>query len=344
MPVPEKIRKREIRAGNNSPPLRIFMFKKILLILSVLLVFLISTACDSHAFWVWTPKSKTMIDPKFAVKDSPREQYEWAMRFYKQNDFKQAAEEFVRLTKHYPDSELAPEAQYYAGRSYEELAKYYFAFQNYQKTIDNYPYTKRMDEIIEREYNIANIFQTKETSKLMELELTISLDRAVEIYGKIVENSPFGKYADKSLYKMAECYRRMFKYNEAMEAYERIINDYPESSLVPEAKYQLAYTRYEASLDPEYDQETTEEALKEFKQISRTTPVPVIAKEAEKVLTELRIRKADSELKIAEFYERRGKPESALVYYREIAGKFAGTEAAKQAEEKVKYLKQKVKE
>jgi outer membrane assembly lipoprotein YfiO len=320
-----------------------FMTKK-LQILLVLLAYLIFTGDVSYAFWIWTPKSKTMINPKFAVKDSPGEQFEWAMRFYKQNDFQRAADEFERLTKHYPDSDLAPEAQYYAGRSYEELAKYYFAFQNYQKTIDNYPYTERMDEIIEREYNIANIFQVKETSKLMELELTVSLDRAVEIYRKIVENSPFGEYADESLYKMAECYRRMLKYNEAIGAYERIINDYPESNLVPEAKYQLAYTRYEASLDPEYDQETTEEALKEFKQISRTTPVPVIAKEAEKVLTELRSRKADSEVKVAEFYERQRQYKSALIYYKEVVGKFPNTDAAKYAEKKVKYLKQRIKD
>lgn len=320
------------------------MTRKTLIILSVLLAFLISTGNISYAFWIWTPKSKTMVNPRFAVQDTPREQFDLAMRFFKRNEFQRAADEFVRLTTHYPDSDLAPEAQYYAGRSYEELGKYYFAFQNYQKTIGNYPYTKRMEEIIQREYNIANIFQTMETAKLMELELTLSLDRAVAIYKKIIENSPFGEYADRSLYEMGECCRRMMKYKEAIEAYERIVNDYPQSGLVPEAKYQLAYTRYESSLDPEYDQESTEEALKEFKQISRTTPVPSIAKEADRVFNELRSRKARSELKVAEFYERQKKYRSALLYYGDIAAKFPGTGAAEYAEERINDLKQKVKD
>jgi len=129
-----------------------------------------------------------------------------------------------------------------------------------------------------------------------------------------------------------------------MEAYERIIKDYPESKLVPEAKYQLAYTRYEASLDPEYDQESTKEALEEFKQISRTTAVPTVAKAAEKVLDELKQRKADSELKVAEFYEKNGKYKSALMYYKEIAKKFPGIPAGKYAEGKIEYLKLKVKQ
>jgi len=319
------------------------MKKSIIILFVILFAFLICMVDLSYAFWIWTPKTKTMINPKLVVKDSPGEQFEWAMRFFKESDFKRAADEFIRLTKYYPDSDLAPEAQYYAGRAFEELGKYYFAFQNYQKTVENYPYTERMQEIISREYNIANIFQSKESPKLMDMELSLSLDRAIVIYGKIVENTPFGKFTDKSLYKMAECYRRLKKHSEAIDAYERIINDYPESNLVPEARYQAAYTKYEASLDPEYDQESTEGALEDFKNISRTTPIPSIADEAEKVLDELRERKAQSAMRTAEFYERQNKYRSALIYYKEVTGKFPGTEAAGLAQEKIEQLEQKIK-
>ncbi|MFC1548364.1 outer membrane protein assembly factor BamD [Candidatus Omnitrophota bacterium] len=320
------------------------MAKKHFKIIFAFLILVISFHGISSAFWVWTPKTKTMINPKFAVKDSPREQYDWAMHFYKNTDFKRSADEFVRLVVYYPDSDLAPEAQYYAGRSYEEMGKYYFAYKSYQKTVEEYPYTVRMEEIIQREYNIANIFQTEETPKLMELELSESMVRAVEIYGKIVENMPYGIYADKSLYKMAECYRRMMKYDEAVESYEKIINDYPDSKLAPEAKYQLAYTRYEASLAPEYDQESTESALREFKQISKTTPVPAIAREAEKVLDELKAKRSESILKVAEFYEKRSKYRSAIIYYNDIIGKFPGSEPAKYAQERIDHLKTRIKD
>jgi len=121
-----------IRHRTNPRPVSM---KKYIYILSFFLIFTILCANTSLAFWIWTPKQKTFINPKFAVKDTPKEQYDWAMRFYKMSDFEHAAEEFVRLVDHYPDSDLAPEAQYYAGRSYEELGKYYFAFQAYQKVI-----------------------------------------------------------------------------------------------------------------------------------------------------------------------------------------------------------------
>jgi outer membrane assembly lipoprotein YfiO len=298
---------------------------------------------NGFAFWIWTPKEKTIINPKFVVKDTPQEQFEWAMRFYKNGDFQRAADEFIRLTKYYPDAEEAPEAQYYAGRAFEEQGRYFSAFQNFQKTVENYPYTKRLEEINERIFHIGKIMQSEESPKLMELELSLALDRSITIFNKVVENSPFGPYADKALFQLAVSARKLHRYSEAMDAYERIITDYPESELVAEARYELAYTRYEASLSPEYDQESTDRALKEFKQISKTTPVPSISKEAEAVLDELREKKALSMMKIAEFYEKRKKFRSAVIYYKDIIGKFPETRAADAARERVQKLKGKIK-
>ncbi len=73
---------------------------------------------SAEAFWIWTPKSQKFVNPKYAVKDSPQQQYDWAMSFYKEGDYRRAAEEFIRLVKQYKNSELAPDAQYYASLSY----------------------------------------------------------------------------------------------------------------------------------------------------------------------------------------------------------------------------------
>ena len=319
------------------------MNKKRLLLTAIILFVGLTFSTSCFAFWIWTPKSNTLINPKFVVKDTPQEQYDWAMQFYKNGDFQRAADEFIRLTKYYTDAQEAPEAQYYAGRSFEEQGKYYFAFQNYQKTVENYPYTQRMDEINEREFNIGKAMQSKESPKLMDLELSLSIDRSITIFNKVVDNSPFGPYADKALFQVAESARRLHRYSVAIEAYERIITDYPDSHIGPEVRYQLAYTRYEASLAPEYDQESTDRALKEFKQLSENTSIPSVSREAEAVLDELREKKAASMMKIADFYERRRKFQSAILYYKDIIGKFPDTETADIARERVQKLKGKIK-
>lgn len=309
-------------------------------VFSLILVFGAETC---SAFWVWTPGDQLPEDPRHAPKDTPGEQFNWAMRFFENQDFKRSEQEFTRLVSKYPDSDLAPEAQYYAGRSFEELGKYYFAFENYQKTVENYPHTGRMDELIEREYNIAGIYQAKDAPRLMNLELNVSLNRAITIYKKVIENSTFGKYADQSYFNMAQCYRRARKYNEAVDAYDRLITDYPQSSLIEESKYELAATMYEASLDPEYDQESTDEALRKFERISRTTAIPSIAKEADQAINVLKGRKADSVVKIAEFYEKQGKYESAIIYYRDVIEKYPDSEAVGVARQRIELLEKRVK-
>ena len=87
------------------------------------------------AYWVWTPKTGEWINPKYAVKDTPKEQMDWAMGFYDAGEHKKAISEFEKLIKNYPNSVYCPSAQYYIGRSYEEKEDYYQAYLSYQKTI-----------------------------------------------------------------------------------------------------------------------------------------------------------------------------------------------------------------
>ena len=49
------------------------------LLLSLTVFFLM--ASPSSAFWVWTPETNKWVNPKFAVKDTPREQLEYALAF-----------------------------------------------------------------------------------------------------------------------------------------------------------------------------------------------------------------------------------------------------------------------
>lgn len=283
---------------------------------------------EALCFWVWNPKTKKLVNPKYAAKDTPDEQFKYAMRFYKKGDYVRAAEEFKRLAETFEHSELAPEAQYYAGRAYEEAGKFYIAFQNYQKTIELYPFTKRIAEIIEREYKIGNELFSRNRGKLMGIELMTDLDRAIEIFQKIKENAPFGEYADRAQFMIGQCYKKSMQYNEAKDAFQKLLDEYPDSRLYEKARYEVAYCTYLASLKSDYDQELTEKAIREFKEVARLQQSGIISEEAEKTISVLEEKKAESLFKIAEFYKRQKKTKSALLYYREILKKYPNTKIA----------------
>lgn len=293
------------------------------------------------AYWIWTPQTKKFINPKNAVKDSPKEQFDWAMSFYNAKDYKRAAVEFEKLTKQYEYSEYASKAQYYVGLCYENMGKYYIAFQNYQKAVDNFPHIDNIDEIIARQFNIGNIYMTKDSPKVMGVDIMTSLDRSVEIYKKVVENAPYGKLADQAQFSLGQALKQSERYDEAIEAFQKILDDYPNSEYLDKAQYELAYCAYRASLKPEYDVEPTAKAIKAFEDFTETNKSEDLAKEADKTIQRLKDKAAEKSFQTAEFYEKQKHYESAIVYYQDVVDRYPDSTFSRRALAKIEELKNK---
>ena len=295
----------------------------------------------SSAYWIWTPESKKFINPKYAVKDSPKEQFDWAMSSYNAKDYKKAVAEFEKLVKHYEYSEYASRAQYYVGLSYENMEKDYMAYQNYQKAIDNFPHTENLDEIIEREYNIANLYLAKAGPRLLGADIMTSLDRAVEIYKRVVDNAPYGKFAAEAQFKMGEALKGQERYDEAIEAYQKVVDDHPDSNLFEKAKYEVAYCAYRASLKSEYASEPTEKAIRAFEEFAEANKASDLAKEADATIQRLKDRAAEKAYLTARFYEDRKRYDSAIIYYKEIVEEYPESSFVGEAKARIELLEYK---
>lgn len=276
----------------------------------------------ASAYWLWTPESKKFVNPKHAVKDSPGEQFEWAMSFYDAKQYEKAVVEFDKLTKQYEYSEYAAKSQYYVGLCYENMNKPFIAFENYQKAIDNFPNIDNIDEIIARQFNIANLYASKESPKVLGTDIMTSLDRAIDIYRKVVDNAPYGRLADEAQFRMAETMKAAERYDEAMMAFQKVVDDYPDSGFVERARYEIAHCGYKASLKPAYDVGPTDKAIKSFEEFMQGNSNDELVEEADRTVQRLKDRAAEKLLLTAEFYESQKRYQSAVVYYREIVEKF----------------------
>jgi outer membrane assembly lipoprotein YfiO len=306
------------------------MRTSLFILLAISFYLLLNPPAD--AFWVWSAKTNKLVNPKKTVKDTPKLQFNYAMELFEKKDYKRAAEEFFLLTVYYQESYLAPEAQYYAGRSYEELGRYFPAYKAYQKTIDVYPYTKRTDELIERQFNLGNILFKKHTAKLMGKEIMTDLDRAVQIFQSVIDNVPYGEYAVRAQYMIGECYKKSEQYGEAAKAFQKLVDEYPQSEEVAQAKYEIAHCTYMASLKPDYDQELTDEAIEEFKRVAKEEEeMPYISREAVQAISMLENKKAEGLFKTAKFYQSQKHYKSAAIYYEEILAKYPGSQFSEMA-------------
>ena len=309
----------------------------------IILVILFAFPAPSSGYWVWTPKTGKWVNPKYAVKDTPKEQMKWAMGIYQSGgEYKRAISEFEKLIKNYPNSIYSPSAQYYIGRSYEKIEDYYQAFLAYQKTIDKYPYNEKVDEIIERQYKMGGVFLEGQKAKIMGMKILPAMDKAAEILTKVVENAPYGRYADVAQFKIGEAYKKQEFYEDALMAYQKLIDDYSNSPLVEDAKYQIALCSYYISRDPYYDQEFTDKAIEEYEKLIKATADIELNKEAMETLARLREKRAKSAFETAKFYEKTKHYKSAVIYYKEIVENYGDTSIAAEARERITELEEKI--
>ena len=305
-----------------------------------LLVCLIGVAQPpaAYAAWVWSPQTG-WVGPAGAVKDSPEEQLAFAMAFFERDDFDRAAVEFKKLLRVYKESPEAAESQYSLGRSAEEDGDYYKAFLEYRKTIQTYPSTKRFDEILEREYQLANHFLAGKKRKLFGTAAILpARDKAVELLQAIVEDGPFSEYGQLAQYKLGLAYQSLQEYESAVSAFEQLITRFPDSPLVDDARFQIAQASLKGTFRPGYDQSPTDLAVRELEAFLQEYPESDLAGEAGGRLKELRERRAQHEYEVAQFYERRRQFTSARIAYEAIVERYPQTSWGPKATERIQIL------
>ncbi|NCC59244.1 MAG: outer membrane protein assembly factor BamD, partial [Synergistales bacterium] len=146
---------------------------------------LISIGLLPHSFaladWVWSPEQGKFINTESETQSGAEDLFDNALDLYKEKKLDKAAEQFQLLLKQYPRSRVAPEAQYRLGTLYEEKSDYVQAHKTYQALIKSYPQSERFEEVVEREYQIGNMFLSGKKGKLMGLEIRPSLPLAIEV-------------------------------------------------------------------------------------------------------------------------------------------------------------------
>lgn len=317
-------------------------FMRVLRFICLLFLVTLAVAPSAFAGWVWSPQTG-WIGPTGAVKDSPEEQLAFAAAFFDRHDYDRAYREFKKLLRAYKDSREAAEAQYFLGRCQEEKSDYYKAFLEYRKTIQTYPSTKRFDEILEREYQIGNLFLSGKKRKFFGTAAIIpARDKAVEIFQAIVDDGPFSEYGQLAQYKLGLAHLALQDYELAVSAFEQMITRYPNSPLVDDARFQIAQASLKGTFKAEYDQSPTDLAIRELETFVRDYPESKLIPEANRRLLELKERRAQHEFQVGQFYEQRRRLDSAMLYYENIVNTFGQTSWAPKAASRIQILQPRV--
>ncbi len=300
---------------------------------------LLMTGVPAQAFWIWTPESGKWINPKSSVKQTPAEQLANANEFFELRKYEEALREYKKLLKNYATAREAAQAQFAIGRVWEEMKKYWRSVEEYQKVVDRYPFSDLGPKVVERQYVIANLFLE---GKAKDRELAKSLlgtdYKIPDIFVKVIKNDPYGPYAPASQYKIGLFHLEKQEYQQARDAFEKTVNDYPDSKWAESARYQIAVADAKRSVGAQYDQQTTTIAVQGFEDYVKNNPDSQLSASAKSQIDTLRLKEAENNFVVGEYYWKTKKYKSAKIYWQTVVDQYANTSWAAKAQEKLKTI------
>jgi len=227
----------------------------------------------------------------------------------------------------WPFSDYAPRAQYLVARCYEELKQDEKAFKAYQAVLEKYPKLDNYDEILNRQFAICNRYLAGQWFKLWGyIPYGPSMDKTVEMYGKLVKNGPYSDIAPQAQMNIGAAREKQSRffihdqepYIEAAKAYELAADRYHDRPKVAsDAMFKAGLAYNKQARTAEYDQGTAGQAIDTFTYFMQLYPNDPRVKDGEKIISSLRTEQARGNFEIARFYEKGHHWEAARIYYNE---------------------------
>lgn len=269
-----------------------------------------------------------------------KDQLEVAQTAFDQKDYSLALKAARRTVRLWPLSDYAPQAQYLVGRCYEAKGQDERAFKEYQKVLEKYPKIANYDEILHRQYEIANRYLAGQWFKLWgRIPFFPSMEKTSGMYEKIIRNGPYSEIAPQAQMNIGAAREKQSEYPLAVKAYERAADKYHDQKNVgADALFRAGLAYRKQAKAAEYDQSVAGQAIAAFEDFRTLYPDDKRVPEAQKIVQELRTEQSRGSLVIARFYEKKKLWQGALVYYNEAVNKDPNSSYAKEAKRRIEEI------
>lgn len=160
-----------------------------------------------------------------------------------------------------------------------------------------------------------------------------SKKNAIEMLKELQLRHPFSPYAPTASLKTADINFSRERFRSASEQYSKFLADNPNHDRREYALWRLSKSFYNLKKSPDRDQDPCKKTIYWSQALLSYHPETQYAEEAAEQIRGCAAVLAQSELKIGEFYLKRGHTEAARRRFAYLAENFPETEEAKQAAE-----------
>lgn len=226
---------------------------------------------------------------------------------------------YKKVAKKYSGSVFAPEALFRSAAIYEKRRQFTKAFRNLQTIISQHPAYERFNDVLSSQYRIAEKLANGVRPRYWGVIPGFrQREKGIEYYETVVVNAPYSEFAPIALMNAAAGYTRASDRDAAIDALDRMINNYPESFLTSDAYLKLAGAQASITQGPPYDQASTQLALTYYQDYLILYPGEADAATATKGFADARNMLAESKMTMGDFYYfKRSNYKAAKVFYNE---------------------------
>lgn len=281
--------------------------------------------------------SKPTVDTKEEVTEIPvspevEAKYQKAEKLYQEKKYKKAyklSKKTLRKTKNPGQHE---KIMFLMAESLFQRKKYESAYKAYEKFIAEHPQTGRLNDVINRQYEIAFAFVRGKNRTLFGLPILPASEYGMDIVRKTMGKYPYTAASEKNHITLADYLFKRGRHEDAQSEYEAFSGIYTQSVFLPKAHLMIGRCFLMEYQGAEYDIAPLLAAKKEFQGLIEQYPDDPARTEAQKHLTIIISREAERDYSVGRFYYKTGKTEAARKYLQSVLNNYPETQWAKKAE------------
>jgi outer membrane protein assembly factor BamD len=261
---------------------------------------LIMAFTPAHGF-LWFDKDPIDTSPARQT-ELARPLYERALSAQRDGQLGKAVSLYRKINKNYPAADFAAQSLYNTGIIQYNRKKWKKAFLAFQSILIFHPDFPQFNELVEYQFRIALAHADGDNIRFLFVIPYRALNRSVDYFEVVINNAPYSNLAPLALMNVALIRQHKGQTAEAIDALDRLINNYPTSLLADDAYLSLAETFATLVQGAQYDQGATREAISYFEDFLILFSQNEDVARAEKGLEEMEDVYARSKLVIGQYY------------------------------------------
>jgi outer membrane protein assembly factor BamD len=303
---------------------------------------LLAPLADAGLIFKPGEKSKYVAPGEEEINGNAEQIFHTGQEAEKNGDLKRAIHAYKTIVNRYPHDALAPGAGYRTAELMEQTHQYLSAAEAYRFIVEKYPTSPHFNDAIEAQFRIGEMYLNGQKIKFLGISVANSLDHAVEIFAAVIRTAPYGKYTARAQFDIGRAREKEGANDAAIQAYQAVIEKFPNSPVAADAQYQLGYIWFTAAREGTKDLAAADKARTAFQDFLFRFPNSEKAAQARANLVLLDHKKTSSALDIARYYDKQKYYRAAVIYYNEVIRQQPGSSESEQAQQRLDQLKKKL--